>query len=132
MKYMCCTTIIYDGIVLMQSIIMGPFVLAGITHDTRKIAIKDGNISDRLSPANATGLASIMSLPQSGVYDQMNPCNQERNDGICLPEDIMSYAMDGLGHFLKIDHGKLDATPDISNTADGMDASFRIIPAYQR
>ncbi|CAL8471761.1 g11303 [Coccomyxa elongata] len=115
-----------------KSVIMGPFVLAGLTHDTSRVAIPSDDVADQLSAVDTAGLASILALPQK-VYDKRNMCGDENHkDPYCRAEDIFTEALDGNGYYMKLDKRHVTAASDISTTADAMDATFRVVSAYNR
>ncbi|BDA47136.1 hypothetical protein COCOBI_09-5910 [Coccomyxa sp. Obi] len=115
-----------------KSVIMGPFVLAGLTHDTSRVALPSDDVTDQLSAVDTAGLASILALPQK-VYDKRNMCGDENHkDPYCRAEDIFTEALDGNGYYMKLNRRHVTAASDISTTADAMDATFRVVRAYTR
>ncbi len=111
---------------------MGPFVLAGLTHDTSRVVLPSDNVADQLLAFDTAGLASILALPQK-VYDKRNMCGDENHkDPYCRAEDIFTEALDGNGYYMKLDKRHVTAASDISTTADAMDATFRVVSTYNR
>lgn len=111
---------------------MGPFVLAGLTHDTSRVALPSDDMTSQLSAADTSGLASILALPQK-VYDKRNMCGAENHkDPYCRAEDVFTEALDGNGYYMKLDKRHVTAASDIATTADAMDATFRVVRAYTR
>ena len=111
---------------------MGPFVLAAITHDARKVVLDTDHVDDALSLADTTGLVSILSLPEDAVYSEVGMCGMEDDKGVCKAEDVLSYTLDGAGQYLKVEKDAILAASNIATTGEGFDASFRVVKAYRR
>lgn len=108
--------------VVTQSIIMGPYVLAGLTHDENEVAIDMDNLTAALSVPDTAGLVSVLTINNDRYM-----CGADGEKGFCKAEDVLNYAMDGRGYYLKMERDAIIARSDIATSADGMDATFRIV-----
>ena len=71
---------------LMQSILMGSFLMAGITHDARVITMPDGGITPRVTlPAPTSQFTSLFNLDPAALARFGLPCCLTMS---CGPSDL--------------------------------------------
>lgn len=107
---------------------MGPYVMAGLTHDTRgiKLPAVAEDAQPSMSVPSSTGYVSIFGL-DNRVDDVCNAF-----DGACGEYQVRMATLNGQAQFLKLDRRHVVATNTIANSGQGNDATFRITTPYTR
>lgn len=100
--------------------------MAGLTHDTNKIRLPVDGVEERLSIPDGTGHVSIFGIPDNSqdVCDDMN--------GVCRDDQVNRAIFSGQAQFLKHDRRHIVATNSISDSGEGLDATFRVTSPYSR
>jgi hypothetical protein len=107
---------------------MGPFIMAGLTHDVRGIQLPthDNDLLPLFVLPDDIGHVSIFGLDNE-IRTVCNTINST-----CTFEQVDMAIFSGRAHFLKIDKRHVVVTSNISNSGEGLDATFRVTTPYSR